>query len=144
MNPEFQDCLKRKKIQEFSRGGALIEKELKTARQDFVCAEESFVAKNFKWATIQSCYAMFHCARALLFAENFREKSHHCLIVAIRALYVDKMLFPTSLIESLQKAKILRENADYYDDWSQEAAGALLKSAEQFLEISRKLLLEKK
>jgi len=143
MNPELQDCLKRKKIQEFSRGKALVEKEFKTASQDYDFAKTSFNSQNFKWATIQSYYAMFHCARALLFSENLREKSHYCLIVAIRALFVDKQLLPPSLIESLQKAKILRENADYYDNWSEEAAGLLLKSAEHFLEMADKLLHKK-
>ena len=33
MNAEFEDCLKRKRIQEFSRGEALIDKELKTGGQ---------------------------------------------------------------------------------------------------------------
>ncbi|MCX5781568.1 MAG: HEPN domain-containing protein [Elusimicrobia bacterium] len=74
MNAEFQDCLKRKKIQEFSRGEALIEKEIKTAGQDLASAKESSGSKNFKWSTIQSYYAMFHSARALLFLENFRGK----------------------------------------------------------------------
>lgn len=78
-----------------------------------------------------------------MYIENFREKSHFCLIIAIRALYVDKKLLPHSLIESLQKAKILRENADYYDDWSEKAAESLLKSAEQFIEISNKLISQK-
>jgi len=116
---------------------------LKTARQDFVCAKTSCETENFKWATIQSYYAMFHCARALLFSENFREKSHYCLIVAISALFVDKQLLPASLIESLQKAKLLRENADYYDNRSEESAASLLKSAEQFLEMAGKLLSKK-
>jgi len=143
MNQEFQDCLKRKKIQEFSRGKALITKEMKTAENDFISAKESFENKNFKWSIIQSYYAMFHSARALLYVENFREKSHYCLIISLRALYVDKKLLQASLIESLQKAKMLRENADYYDDWSKDTAESLLKAAEQFLEISEKLVVKK-
>lgn len=65
MNPDFQDCLKRKKIREFSRGNALVDKELKTARQDLNSAKASCEAKNYKWATIQSYYAMFHCSKRL-------------------------------------------------------------------------------
>ena len=140
MNSEFQDCLKRKKIQEFSRGLALVEKELNTAKNDLNSAKESLKNKNFKWATIQSYYAMFHSARALLYIKNFREKSHYCLIVALKALYVDNKMLQPSLIESLQKAKILRENADYYDDWSENTAKSLIKAGEQFLETSKKLV----
>jgi uncharacterized protein (UPF0332 family) len=104
MNPEFSDCLKRKRIQEFSRGKSLTDKEIKTAEQDLLTAKESFKNGNFKWSTIQSYYAMFHSARALLYAENYREKSHFCLIVALKSLYVDKQLLQPSLIESLPKA----------------------------------------
>lgn len=143
MSQEFKDCLKRKKIQEFSRGKALVDKELKTADQDLNSAKDSLKANNYKWATVQAYYAMFHSARALLYVENFREKSHFCLITAIRALYVDKKLLPNSLIENLQKAKILRENADYYDDWAESSAKSLLKAAEQLIEISNKLISQK-
>jgi len=138
MNPEFNDCLKKKRIQEFSRGKSLTDKELKTAEQDLLTAKESFKNGNFKWSTIQSYYAMFHSARALLYAENYREKSHHCLIVALKSLYVDKQLLQPSLIENLQKAKMLRENADYYDNWSEIMAESLIESAELFLETSKK------
>jgi len=31
MNPEFKDCLKKQRIKEFSRGKALVNKELKTS-----------------------------------------------------------------------------------------------------------------
>lgn len=68
------------------------------------------------------------------------ERSHYCLIAALRALYVEKRLLSGDLVESLQYAKMLRENADYYDDWSRTSAENLLKSAEQFLNVSRTIL----
>lgn len=143
MTSDFNDCLKRKKIQEFSRGKSLTEKEMKTADEDLKSAKLSFKAGNYKWSTIQSYYAMFHASRALLYIKNYREKSHFCLITALRALYVDKNLLSSRLIESLQKAKLLRENADYYDNWSKISAENLLKDAEEFIRISSKLICSK-
>jgi uncharacterized protein (UPF0332 family) len=140
MSAEFQECLKRKKIREFSRGKELFQKELDTAQKDLDSANTSFDNKNYKWSTIQSYYSMFHSSRALLYSNNYREKSHFCLIVALRTLYVDKNLLPNSLIENLQKAKMLRENADYYDDWSESAAESLLKSAVEFLSKAKEIL----
>lgn len=140
MNPEFKACLTKGKIQEFSRGWPLVKKEMKTAEEDLTAAKDSFNRQKYKWATIQSYYSMFHSARALLYAKNYREKSHYCLIVALRALYVDTKLLSNTLVESLQKAKALRENADYYDDWSKDAADGLLKAAEDFLSACRKLV----
>lgn len=140
VNSEFQTCLKKGKIQEFSRGKSLVKKELKTAEKDFIDAKDSFERGKYKWATIQFYYSMFHSARALLYAKNYRERSHYCLIVTLRAFYVDKKLLSNTLVESLQKAKTLRENADYYDEWSKDAAESLSKSAEKFLSVSRQLI----
>ena len=132
MNSEFNDCLKKRKIKEFSRGKALAAKELKVARSDLKQAKTSYANTDYKWATIQSYYSMFHSARALLYAKNYRERSHYCLIIAIRVLFVEKKLFPLHLVEGFMKAKILRENADYYDEWSKVGAKTILKLAEEF------------
>ena len=143
MTPEFQECLRKGKIKEFSRGKSLAEKEIKTAEKDLIDAKDSFEREKYKWATIQFYYSMFHSARALLYAKNYREKSHYCLIISLRALYVDKKLLSSTLVENLQKAKTLRENADYYDDWSKNAAESLLKEAKEFLSVAFKLINQK-
>jgi len=50
MNPEFESCLKKNKIREFSQGKSLVEKELNTALKDFNEAKESLERGKFKWA----------------------------------------------------------------------------------------------
>ncbi len=86
---------------------------------------------------------MFHSARALLYSNNLREKSHFCLIEAIRVLYVDKGLLGCWLIETFRKAKRLREEADYYGEFSQENAQDLLYKAKEFLDETRDILKTK-
>ncbi len=140
MNPEFEDCLKSKKIWAFSRGQTLSNKELNTAASDLERSKASYEVKDYKWATIQSYYSMFHSARALLYAKNYREKSHFGLIIAIRALYVEKGQLPFTLIEGLQKAKVLRENADYYDEWSKTGAETIINLAEEFFSKSKQII----
>ncbi|MBN2093753.1 MAG: HEPN domain-containing protein [Candidatus Zambryskibacteria bacterium] len=139
MNPEFEQCLKRNKIREFPRGKAIMTKTLEIAQRDLERAEKTFNDKDYKWATIQSYYSMFHSARALLFAKNYREHSHYCLIIAMRALYVETRLLPGSLIEALGKGKRLREDTDYYDRWSEEGASFALKVAGDFLKKAQEL-----
>ncbi len=82
----FKECLKRGRIKEFSQGKALVNKELQTAERDLLDGKEGFEREKYKWSTIQNYYAMFHSARVLLYATNYREKSHHCLIIALRHL----------------------------------------------------------
>lgn len=140
MNPEFGGCLKRGKIKEFSQGKSLTQKELKTAESDLDEAKETFREEGYKWATIQAYYSMFHSARALLYNKNYREKSHYCLIVALKVLYVESGQLPISFIEVLQRAKDLREDADYYDEWSKIATEEILVKAEEFLDRARKII----
>ena len=139
MSKEFKDCLSSKKITEFPRAKDLVTKELDQARVDHSSARDSFDRGIFKWSTIQSYYSMFHSARALLYAQGFRERSHYCLIVAIRALYVDKGSLNHRFIESFQLGKTLRENADYYGEFSRDAAAQLSEDAGLFLEAAEKL-----
>ncbi len=142
-NTKYENCLKRGKIREFSRGKALVSKESDLAFSDYKTAQESFERKNYKWSTIQTYYSMFHSARALLYSNNLREKSHTCLIEAIRTLYVNKGLLGYWLIEAFQKAKRLREEADYYGEFSKENAQDLLDKAKEFLEKVREILKTK-
>ena len=141
MSKEFKDCLSSKKIMEFPRAKDLVSKELDQAGADYDSARDSFDRGIFKWSTIQSYYSMFHSARALLYAQGYRERSHYCLIAAMRALYVEKGSLSHRLLESFQLGKTLRENADYYGEFSREAAAQLLEDAGRFLETARKLTI---
>ena len=142
MGIEHDDCLKRGKIKPFSRGKGLAPKELETAVSDLATAKKTFDDGNFKWACVQVYYAMFHTARALLYAKNLREHSHYCLIEAMRVLYVENKKFPVAFVEALQKAKTLREEADYYNRWSEESCRKLIEAAEMFLATATELIKE--
>ena len=143
MTIEYDDCIKRGKIKPFSRGPALAVKEIETAESDLTRAQKTFGEKDFKWATIQTYYSMFHSARALLYAKSFREHSHYCLVAAIKTLYVETKTISAHILEGFQQAKDLREEADYYNRWSQAGCEKLIKLAEEFLEIAKKTVLTK-
>ena len=49
---------------------------------------------------------------------------------------------PAYFVEALQKGKALREDADYYDDWSELGSGEMLKLAEEFLTKTKELTRE--
>ncbi len=130
---EYRECIKNRKITEFANGKDIAPKEIITAEKDLETAKISAEAKNYKWATVQLYYSMFHSARALLYAAGFREHSHACLVLAIRELYCLKEKMPVVLVEALQQAKTLREEADYYDRWSETGCNRLIQSAADFL-----------
>lgn len=137
-NPDFEKCLKKNRIRQFSPGPSLVPKELKTAENDLKEAKESYKKAKYKWATIQSYYSMFHSARALLYNKKYREKSHYCLVIALKVLYRGKV--SPYLIEGLQKGKNLREDADYYDEWSNIGAREIIELANKFLKTTRDIV----
>ena len=136
MTKEFKDCLKQRKITKFERAPELAPRELTEAAADLGASETSYAEQNYKWAIIQSYYSMFHAARALIYARGYRERSHHCLLIALRSLFVTEGLLDATLLESLQLAKKLRENADYYGEFSKDAASQLIEDAKIFLKIA--------
>ena len=138
MTIEYDDCLKRGKIKPFSRGPALAAKEIEAAESDLSRAHKTYNEADYKWATIQIYYSMFHSARAMLYVKSLREHSHYCLVTAIKSLYVDTKIISAHILEGFHQAKILREEADYYNRWSQVGCDKLIKLAEEFLEIAKK------
>jgi uncharacterized protein (UPF0332 family) len=140
MNPDFENCLKKNRIRKFSPGKSLTGKEIATAESDIKEAMESFTREKYKWATIQAYYSMFHSARALLYNRNYREKSHYCLIIALKALYVETGELPVRLVEGLQRGKSLREDADYYNEWSQVGTEEMINIASEFLKVTKSIV----
>ena len=134
MNQSFKRCLDNKKIVSFIKGKGLVKKELSIAQSDLSDAREGFGNQRYKWSTIQAYYAMFHAARALIYSRGYREKSHYCLAVALRALFVDEGLMEGRKVRDFLSAMNLREAADYEAEFSQSGARAVIASAEKFIE----------
>ncbi|EKE15609.1 MAG: hypothetical protein ACD_11C00117G0005 [uncultured bacterium] len=137
---EFEKCIERGKIKIFPKAKQLVFKELDLAKEDLKTARDSFKNKNYKWSTIQSYYSMFHTARALIYQKSYREKSHFCLMEALKSLYISEHLLDSKFLEALQLGKALRENADYYGDFDKPGTESMLASAKDFLKESKKIL----
>ncbi|MFA5086244.1 MAG: HEPN domain-containing protein [Candidatus Paceibacterota bacterium] len=139
-NNEFKKCLEKDKIVILEKAETLVPRELELAESDLSFSKDTFREEGYKWSTIQSYYSMFHTGRALLYAKNYREKSHFCLIEAIRFLYIEKGILSFEFLEALRLGKSLRENADYYGDFSKKDAERLIKAAEKFIKEARIIL----
>ena len=140
MNQEFEQCLESKKIVIFAGGKGLVKKELSVARNDLSDAKAGYENVRYKWSTIQGYYAMFHAARALVYSRGYREKSHYCLAVALRALFVDEGIMDAQLVRDFLNAMNLREAADYAAEFSQSGSRAVIASAEKFIEKAATIL----
>ena len=134
MNQEFNQCLENGKIVSFPKGKELVKKELSVARSDLLDAKAGYENRRYKWSTIQAYYAMFHAARALIYSRGYREKSHYCLLVALRALFIEEGKLDAQTGRDFLNAMNLREAADYQSEFSGSGARAVITSAEKFVE----------
>mgnify|MGYP001085034910 CR=1 FL=1 len=89
---KFKQLLRERRLTKIKPDRKLVLKEMKGAESDLETARKSLQDRNFKWATIQGYYSIFHAARALLYSKGFREKSHYALFVAIRELFRDELV----------------------------------------------------
>lgn len=137
---EFKRALEKKRLLRFSQGNKLVGKELKAAEEDLAEAEDRYNNKRYKYATITAYYSMFHAARSLLYSKGYREKSHYCLLVALKYLFGRKKQLSEELIEDFHTAMVLREEADYYSRFSEEGARSALDSAAAFLKRTKSIL----
>ena len=140
LEQQFRECIAQKKITRLSGAKDLVDKELRAAKGDIEAAQAGIRDKRWKWCTIQAYYSMFHAARSLLYSAGYREKSHHCLRVAIETLFVKQGALAEKHIDALQVAKIMRENADYEEEFTREGAQKIVKAAAEFIEAAEELL----
>ena len=137
---DFERCLDKHWLVRMPEARYLVTKELEVAQDDLTEAKAGYGRGSYKWSTIQSYYAMFHAARALLYSRGYREKSHYCLSIAIRHLFVSEGVLSETLINNMDDARALREEADYRSEFSQAGARHNLDSARRLIEQVGELL----
>lgn len=137
---EFERCLDKRWLVRMPEALYLVTKELKVALDDLAEAEAGYERGGYKWSTIQSYYAMFHAARALIYSRGYREKSHYCLSVAMRHLFVSNGLLEERLVDDMDDARALREEADYRAEFSPAGARHNLDAAKRLVGQAGNLL----
>ena len=131
---DFERCIKERRLVAIKISKEMIQKELESAEYDLERARNSLEEEDFKWAAVQSYYSMFHAAKALVLKRGYREKSHFCLIIALRELYVKQNRLYAEMVENLELCMSLRHEADYGLTYRQESAETAIKYAETFFE----------
>jgi uncharacterized protein (UPF0332 family) len=137
---EFERCIKEHHLLKIKATKEMIDKEITSAEYDFLRSKESIRDEDYKWASVQAYYSMFHAAKALVLKKGYREKSHYCLIVAIRELYVKDDIMNDELADTLELCMHLRHDADYGLIYDKESAETAIRYAQQFLSVAKKLL----
>jgi len=137
---DFERCVKEHHLLTTKASKEMIDKEITSAEYDLSRSKESMQDKDYKWASVQAYYSMFHAAKALVLKKGYREKSHYCLIVAIRELYVKDGTMNEEFADTLELCMHLRHDADYGLIYDKESAETAIRYAQNFLSTAKKLL----
>jgi len=137
---EFERCLRERRLIKAEPDPRAIRKELETAGYDLASAEESLADDDFKWASVQAYYSMFHASKALVLKKGYREKSHACLLIALRELYVKAKELDKRYADDLELCMDMRHEADYAMTYDEESARIAARKASGFLAQAKEIL----
>lgn len=107
-------------------------------------AEKCLNNELYDSCLISSYLAMFHSARAVLFRDGWREKSHFCIARYLEEMYVKKGKLEREWIDLFDRLRETR-HVDQYDVSyfaTREEAESALNIAFEFVERMEKLLDE--
>ena len=118
------------------------EKSIKKAKNWLQESGKNLEGGAYNSAVLSSYLAMFHSARAILFKDGYREKSHACVARYLEDIYVKKKLLDEKWVELLDYYRELRHSDQYDLSFSptDEEARKALESAKIFVEIMEDLL----
>lgn len=136
---EFERCVQTGRLERVAPDVAWVSRELEAAGYDLARARRSLRQRDAKWAIVQGYYAMFHAAKAMVLSAGYREKSHVCLAIALRHIFVDGGRLDDADVERLVGALELRNQADYDLTYSMDVASIVVDDAASLLSKARRI-----
>ncbi len=139
---DFESCIKEGLLRSIPSSKEKAEGSLNAALRWLDEAEKDLIGEAFNSSVLSSYLAMFHSARALLFLDGYREKSHFCIARYLEEKYVKKKLLESKWVELLDHYRELRHNDQYSISFfaTKDEAENALKTAKEFIERMSGLL----
>ena len=132
MSYEFEKCIEKRRLLRIDKNRQLIEKEMEGALSDLKRTKNDFLQKDYKWAIVKGYYSMFHAAKTFLYSRGYRERSHYCLMVALRELLAG--IAEEKHINNFEDAMTLRQEADYDLKFTPGGAEDVITNASRFID----------
>jgi uncharacterized protein (UPF0332 family) len=117
---------------------------IKAANEWIAESKNNIFNKSFKSAILTAYLGMFHAARAILYLDGFREKSHFAVARYLENIYVGKGKLEVEWVEMLDYCRELRHSDQYRTSFiiTKEEANEFLDKAEKFVKRLENLLNE--
>ncbi len=141
---DLQDCFVNGMIRKSAPDINKAKNSIKIAERKIEEAKKISNAGVFDLALVTAYTAMFHAARALLFKDGYKERSHFCLCTYVKATYSGRI--EAKYLNELDILREQRHMALYGDenlvlkDVEESEAESAIKLAEGFLAVVKKLI----
>ncbi|MCD6523140.1 MAG: HEPN domain-containing protein [Candidatus Diapherotrites archaeon] len=135
----LEECFRKGYIQRSPYAETLVKESMEKADNLLAQAKSNFENSSFDSALVMSYSAAFNAARAVLFRDGYREKSHECVIRYLEAKHPE---IPSELIALLDRYRTSRHGVLYdvrYSATKIEAEEAL-EFAEGFIREIEKII----
>lgn len=139
---DYQSCVDKGLLRRIPASGENAAQSLRTAGRWLDEAKKGIAGGAYNSSVLASYTAMFHSARAVLFFDGFREKSHFCIARYLEEKYVKPGLLESRFVELLDHYRELRHDDQYGITFSsvKDEAVKALGVAERFIKRMEALL----
>lgn len=134
----FSDCLRKGLVFKAAIDSDRIAGELEIAEKFLSKARGLLEPDYYDVSFLMSYTSMFHSARSLLFGKGYSERSHACLVVALKELFKtdDKL---RGLLDALDAYRLARQLVQYSgESCSKTDAEQAVVDAEKLLAFARR------
>ncbi len=139
MNTE--ECFKKGLLRKFEFPSEVVAKEIKNAERHLENATRCMDAEMHDLAVVSVYTAMFHAARAILFKDGIKERSHICVILYLNNNYPELKNYVKILDVYRRSRHTMLYGIDVED--VAEDANQGISAAKEFIEKTREVIEQK-
>ncbi|OPX71417.1 MAG: HEPN domain protein [Methanoregulaceae archaeon PtaU1.Bin059] len=137
----LEECFERGLLRKTQPSAQKATRSLDQARVWLEEARITYRAEAYRSALVAAYMAYFHAARAILFRDGLREKSHGCILLYLES-YAQKGLIDHTWVERFDQVMSIR-NEDQYTLGAEPFPGeikSILEYAPEFIQIIEQIL----
>ena len=136
----LKDCFSKRLIIKVKSASERVKKSLDIAERFLSSAKKNIEIEELEMSEIASYNSIFHSARSLLFKKEYTERSHICVILALKDLYKNNHKL-IELLNTFDKIRISRHNIQYGGILiDKEEAEFVYDFAKEFLNKTKKII----
>ena len=133
---DYEDCIREGLLRRIPPSREMAEGSIRAATRWLDEAEKGLRSGALNSSVLSSYLAMFHSARAMLFRDGFRERSHYCVARYLEERYVRRGLLEARWVELLDHHRETRHASQYDVSFhaSTTEATSAIETAKRFVE----------